>query len=142
MNPKQIFHIISYLQYPLMFAGLYFMTQPYFNDFESMFPALNKAMVFMGLAISLSTLQDTTKVQNEASRKIWESPIKGKLFLIMMSVMTFLFIVGGLYGILALENSVISEISLGLVVLGIGFLGLLKTGSEMFENHRLDKHPK
>jgi hypothetical protein len=141
MNTKQFFHYISYLQYPMMAVGLYFILQPYFNDFDGMFHSLNRAMVFIGLGVSLSTLQDTTMTQNEASRKIWESPKKGKLFLILMSAMTLFFIVSGLIGIFASDEAILSELSLGLVVIGIGFLGLLKAGSEMFENHRLDKNP-
>ena len=141
MNIKQFFHYVSYLQYPMMAVGLYFVLQPYFNDFNEMFNSLNRALVFVGLGISLSTLQDTTKTQNEASRKIWESPKKGKLFLILMSAMTLFFIVSGLFGIFASEEAILSELSLGLVVIGIGFLGILKAGSEMFENHRLDKNP-
>ena len=141
MNIKQFFHYVSYLQYPMMAVGLYFVLQPYFNDFNEMFNSLNRALVFVGLGISLSTLQDTTKTQNEASRKIWESPKKGKLFLILMSAMTLFFIVSGLFGIFASEEAILSELSLGLVVIGIGFLGILKAGSEMIENHRLDKNP-
>ena len=142
MEIKQFFHYVSYIQYPLLAVGMYFVLQPYFNDFDGMFHSLNRAMVFTGIGISLSSLQDTTKTQNETSRKIWESPTKGKIFLVTMSAMTLFFIVAGLFGIFASEEAIISELSLGLVVLGIGLLGLLKAGSEMFENHRLDKNPK
>ena len=45
----------------------------------------------------------------------------------------------GLVGLLS-KDTILSEISLGLIVLAIGILGVLKAAIEMFENHRLDKN--
>ena len=67
-NAKQIFHITSYAQYPLMLIGLYFCCRPLIlNDIESLWTEYNKALIFYGLGISFATLQDTSKVQNEFS---------------------------------------------------------------------------
>ncbi|MFT4737504.1 MAG: hypothetical protein ACJAZM_003162 [Cyclobacteriaceae bacterium] len=35
----------------------------------------------------------------------------------------------------------LQELSLGLLVIGIGLVGLLQVAIEMVENHRLDKNP-
>ena len=59
---------------------------------------VNNMLVFMGLAISFSTIQDTTKTQNKFSRKIWQSPAKGKMFLILISFSILVFLVLGLIG--------------------------------------------
>lgn len=142
IDTRKVFHVISYLQYPMMLIAMYFVLQPYFNDFNGIFKALNTGLIFLGLGVSFSTLQDTTKTQNEVSRKIWEHPIKGKIFLVLISVVTFTLIITGIIGVFAAAEAPLSELSLGLVVLGIGLVGLLKSASEMFENHRLDKNKK
>ena len=95
----------------------------------------------MGIGISLSTLQDTSKTQNEASRKIWEDPKKGKIFLITLSIATLVLILIGLFSLFRLSSIIPEDISLGLIVLGIGLVGMLKAAGEMFENHRKDKNP-
>ncbi|PHN03367.1 hypothetical protein [Flavilitoribacter nigricans] len=139
INAKDLFHKISYLQYPLMLIGLYYAVLPYIVGFDTLWDNLNNLLIFMGLGISFSTLQDTTKVQNEASRRIWENPKKGKTFLTFMSVATLVFIVLGLIGYLASPHEVLQELSFGLIVLGIGFMGMVKSAVEMFENHRKDR---
>jgi len=138
-NLKDLFHVISYLQYPMMLVGVYFALTPYFNGFQTIFSSINSMLLFMGIGVSFSTLQDTQKTQNDVSKRIWENPTKGKVFLIFMGLFTILLLVGGLIGFFLAESSVLNELSLGLIVMGIGFLGLLKAAAEMFENHRLDK---
>jgi len=123
----------------MMLVGMYFALTPYFNGFQDIFGSINSLMLFMGLGISFSTLQDTHKTQNDFSKRIWENPTKGKAFPSLMGLFTLLFLVGGVVGYFLSDSSVLNELSLGLIVLGIGFLGLLKAAAEMFENHRLDK---
>lgn len=141
LNAKDLFHKISYLQYPLMLVGLYYAVRPYIVGFDMLWDSLNNLLIFMGLGISFSTLQDTSKVQNEASRRVWEDPKKGKAFLTFMSIATLVFIVLGLVGYFAAPNKILQELSFGLIVLGIGFMGMVKSAVEMFENHRKDKVP-
>jgi len=63
--------------------------------------ALNSALIFLGILVGFSTLQDTTKTQNKISRKIWESPIKGRIALWTISVLVLLFLISGLIGFLS-----------------------------------------
>jgi hypothetical protein len=63
-DTRKLFHYISYLQYPLMLVGLFFCYKPFISDINSLWVEFNRAMVFMGLGISMSTLQDTAKTQN------------------------------------------------------------------------------
>ena len=138
-DPKLLFHYISYLQYPFLLIGLYYVCKPYWEGFDGAFQSLNTALIFMGLGISLSTLQDTRKTQNKVSKQIWEHPTKGKVALAFMSGTTLFFILFGLYHYFAVDQNVLKELSFGMIVLGIGLIGLLKAAIEMFENHRLDK---
>ena len=122
-----------------MVAGLIYSFMPFLNGFESVWEYYNNTLIFMGVGISLSTLQDTTKMQNELSRKVWENPKSGKLFLGIISASALLMILVGFYGLYSAEDTVLEELSLGVLVLGIGLIGLLKSAIELFENHRLDK---
>ncbi len=147
MKVKNIFQYISYLQYPLMLIALFFVFKPYLNGFkitseqvDSIIRNFNSSLIFMGLGISFSTLQDTTKTQNDFSKRIWESPKKGKIALLIISMMALSTILFGIYGLYISERESIKELSFGFIVLGIGLIGLLKTAIEMFENHRKDKN--
>ena len=130
MNFRKIFQIISYLQYPLVIISIYFFVKEDYNTF----------LIFLGLGFSVSTLQDTTKTQTKLDKIIMESPKKGKYFLVLTSIMTFAIIFYGIFGYVISENEKITELSVGFIVLGIGLISLLKTGIEMFENHRKDKN--
>ena len=134
---KQTFQAISYLQYPLMLAGLGWMVYPYFAGFDTFWTSLNNALVFMGLGISFSTLQDTTKTQNNFSRKIWEDPRKGMMALIVISGTTVVFLAVGMFGFFLSEGGILKEVSFGTLMLGLGYVGLLKSAIEMHEHHRV-----
>lgn len=148
MNFRDFFHYISYLQYPLMLIGLYFMLKPFLFDFHLLkenpnviFESINSALIFMGLSISFSSLQDTSKTQNEVSRKVWEDPKKGKS-MILVFCFTILFMLSfGLAGLFIAEEGIIKDLAIGTIVLGLGMFGMLKAAIEMFENHRKDKNP-
>lgn len=93
----------------------------------------------MGLGISFSTLQDTSKTQNKFSKRIWENPKKGKALILFLSIAAALIITLGLIGLYMPENEMYKDLAIGMTVMGIGTIGLLKSAIEMFENHRLDK---
>lgn len=93
----------------------------------------------MGLGISFSTLQDTTKTQNKLSKIIYQNPKYAKAFIIYVILLTLLFLSFGLYGFLFSQNTNINDISLGLVVMGIGMLGMLKMIIEMAEYQQKNK---
>lgn len=139
MSAKKIFHLISYLQYPLVIARGYYCLKPYWNGFQLDLSDINNVLIFFGLSISFSTLQDTTKTQNKLSRKVWESPVKGKIFLTIICLFAAFVIGFGLYGIFKSEAKEIREIAFGCVVLGTGLIGLIKAALDIFENHRKDK---
>ncbi len=108
-----------------MALGLFFAVKPYFKGFEYLvenpnivFINYNYVLIFMGLGISFSTLQDTSKMQNEFSRKIWKNPKKGKIVIL-----------------------IICGLVLECLIFGIGLIGFLKTALEAFENHREDRIP-
>jgi hypothetical protein len=102
---------------------------------------LNYMLILIGLALSFSTLQDTTTTQNKFSERIWKSPKKGKYTLIIMSVFASLLILGGLIFMYLSKDDLTNSVAVGVMVLGIGYIGILKSAIEMYENHRVDKNP-
>ncbi len=143
VRPQQVFHVISYLQYPIMLLalGLYVPFVVALFDARFEWGMLNQVLILMGVSLSFSTLQDTTQTQNKISKRIWQDPRKGKLVLAFMAVMALLLIVSGLLALLVWQVDETESVAVGVTVLGIGMLGILKAALEMFENHRRDKHP-
>lgn len=137
VNVKRLFQVISYLQYPLLVVALGYMVYPYFAGFDTFWASINNALIFVGMAISFSTLQDTTKTQNNFSKKVWEDPRKGMLALMVISGSTLLFLALGMFGILFTKGGILKEVSFGVLMLGLAYVGLLKAAIEMHEHHRV-----
>ncbi|QVY66814.1 hypothetical protein [Polaribacter sp. Q13] len=133
MNNKLFFHYLSYLQYPFLVGGLYFTFKSNSNGFN--LQALNNMLIFMGLAISFASLQDTKKVSLKFDKKIWENPKLGKIFIRYLIIITLLIFVFGIFGYFISDNKNIKEVSFGIIIFGVGLIGMLKTGMEILENH-------
>lgn len=142
MNNKLLFHYLSYLQYPFIVGVLYFSyklnTETYNREDIAIFEDVNSLLVLMGLAVSFATLQDTNKVSLKFEKRIWEDPKFGKILIVAITALTLLLMVFGMFGYFLSENEKLQEISIGLIVLGIGFLGFTKAVIEVSENHRKD----
>ena len=143
-DPKKLFHVVSYLQYPIMAASLIFYI-PFLISMFNQSPdwgALNNMLILIGVGLSFSTLQDTTTTQNKFSEKIWKSPKKGRYIILFMAVFAFLLIVSGSIFLFLSQDDLTNSVAVGVMVLGIGYIGILKSGIEMYENHRVDKNPE
>lgn len=144
MTSRQFFQYLSYLQYPFMLAALYYSFQCVIAGTPgraAILDSLNYTLLFAGIGIGLSSLQDPTKTQNKMSRRIWESPTKGRYLLILFALEAFVPIIVGLYGAFRATDTALNQLSLGMVALGLGMIGLLKTAIEMRENFRTDRQP-
>ncbi len=141
-NYKLYFQYLSYLQYPLMVIALYFAYAPLFFGSDNFFESFNKSFLFIGLGVSFSTLQDVTKTQNKLSRIVYQNPKYAKIFILYMFLLTAFCLLFGLYGFLFSTNEKVNQISVGLVVLGIGVLGMLKMAIEMAIYHSQQKSEK
>jgi len=138
---RHIFHKISYLQYAFNLAAVFYMVKFYYRllvtgGLDAALSDINKGLMFMGIAISFSTLQDFTKTQNNFSKRIWESRRKGKVAIIVIIALTLVCMIFGLLGLFRSNTSGLQEVSLGFIVLGMGTIGLLKVAVEMYEHHR------
>ena len=129
------FHRASYLQYPLMLVAVGYCYKPLISGFETMWADYNYALIFMGLSISFSTLQDNTKTQNKMSKRVFENPVWAKRFLFYLLVLFIVFLCAGMYGLFASGSEIINSLSYGLLSLGVGLIGLLKAAGEMAKFH-------
>jgi hypothetical protein len=140
-DPKKVFHYISYLQYPLMLVGVFYCYRPFFDNYESIWSDINKGLIFFGLGISFSTLQDITKTQNKLSKRIFENPKYSKRFLILICAQAIFFVMLGMFGLFISEKTPVNELSFGIISIGIGFIGVLKSAIEMAAHHNKVSSP-
>ena len=145
---REVFQRISYLQYPALFAALAYavvagmaaVSAPH-TGWTQVFEAWNHVLLYAGIGIGLSSLQDPTRTQNAISRRVWRNPRKGRWMLVLIAVYALGAMALGLVGAYAASNTLVSQLALGLLAFGLGMLGLLKTAVEMREHHRLDRAP-
>jgi hypothetical protein len=121
-DAKKIFHIISYLQYPFLIVSIYYCYRQMIMSGDVSFPDINKGLMFLGLGVSFSTLQDNPKY--------------AKRFIFAVAIMVAFFVGIGLFGTLISRNPILNELAIGCLGLGIGMLGMLKAVIEMAEHHK------
>jgi len=139
ISARQVFQWLSYLQYPALLVAFGYAARPLFNGMDGMLDAYNSALLYAGVGVGMSSLQDPRKTQNTMSRKVWEDPRKGGVMLWVLAIQALLPIVLGLLGAALARSTALAQLALGLVAFGLGMIGLLKTAIEMREHHRLDK---
>lgn len=139
---KQLFHLLSYLQYLLLAVGLFFIIKPFFKGFDYIssnsgyfFQNYNYALIFLGLTLGFASLQDSTKTTLKYEKKIWKNPKKAKRTMIITIATMIIFLFAGVFGFV-MKDSVIKEFAYGSIVLAVGLLGYLKLQMEMYENHK------
>lgn len=143
-NIQKAFQLISYLQYPFMLLAVFYAFKPIYDMIalgikDIFLPCLNTALMFMGIGVSFSALQDSTKTQNKMSKRIWQDEKKGAIALWIMLAMTIFFFVAGGIGYFTATSSILEEISVGLLVLGTGYTGLLSVVIEMYKYQQANK---
>lgn len=157
LNPRQVFQYLSYLQYPLLAVGLFILAHTVYTTLPiileggsegnvyadlmgAMASGLNKTLVFLGISLSFSTLQDPTKTQNKISLEVWSSPAKGKAMLAMMSVTSVVLMVFGMTAVFTYPDTIFGELGFGILTMGIAYVGILRVAIDMFEHHRSDRN--
>ena len=145
---RDVFQWVSYLQYPAMLAAIAYTAKSAWTashmgpaGWSPVFDDWNYVLLYAGISVGLSSLQDSTRTQNDVSRLVWQDPRKGRWMLMLLSAYAMGAMVVGLVGAYMAESTVVNQLSLGLMAFGLGMVGLLKTAIEMREHHRLDKQP-
>ena len=95
---------------------------------------MNLGLVFMGIGVSFSTLQDTTKTQNNFSKRIFQNPRYTRWFLILSIILVVFFMGLGIVGLVWVNSGPLHDLAYGFLSLGVGFVGLIKGATEIAEN--------
>ena len=145
---REVFQRVSYLQYPALLVALGYAVKSGWTasfaksaGWSPVYDDWNYLLMYAGIGIGLSSLQDPARTQNEMSRRVWQDPRKGRWMLALLSAYTLGALVIGLVGAYMADSTAVNQLSLGLMALGLGMVGLLKTAIEMREHHRQDKQP-
>ena len=149
LTVRDFFQGLSYLQYPLLLVALAYsaksgwsLSSIQVNGWAPVYDDWNYVLLYAGVGIGLSSLQDPSRTQNQVSRRVWQDPRKGRWMLALLGTYALGAMVIGLVGAYMAASTVVNQLSLGLVAFGLGMVGLLKTAIEMREHHRLDKQPE
>ncbi|NBB87002.1 MAG: hypothetical protein GVY12_12420 [Bacteroidetes bacterium] len=154
-NPRTVFHAVSYLQYLFIGFGVIYLVLPLLGvsgtadvatvDLTSaaftgfIVERGNVALLMIGIGVSLSTVQDTRTTQNTLSERIWRDPIKGKMTLALMAVLSLSLIAVSLVGIFVFPNSIVGGLAHGILALGVAYIGVTRAALEMFDHHCGDR---
>ena len=145
---RDLFQWLSYLQYPALLVALGYAAKAGWSlavagtdSGATVYDDFNYVLLYAGIGIGLSSLQDPTRTQNDVSRRVWQDPRKGRWMLMLLATYALGAMALGLIGAYLADNTVVNQLSLGLVAFGLGMVGLLKTAIEMREHHRMDREP-
>ncbi|UXE68195.1 MAG: hypothetical protein KA713_06315 [Chryseotalea sp. WA131a] len=79
-------------------------------------------------------------MQNKFSQRIYDNPRKTKFFLWIMVTQTVIYLTLGLIGLFG-SIKFLQELGFGLIALGVGFVGMLKSAIEMADYQRKKQLP-
>lgn len=108
------------------------MYRPWLNNRQNLLDDFNLGLVFMGLAITFSTLQDTKKTQNKMSEKIWKNKKYATWFIVYFLLIIFVLIALALVWQFG-NNAALQGLSWGVLSIAMGLVGVVKGGLEMAE---------
>ena len=145
---RDFFQRLSYLQYPSLLVALAYSAKSGWalssigtDGWAPVHDDWNYVLLYAGIGIGLSSLQDPGRTQNRMSLRVWQDPRKGRWMLALLGAYALGAMAVGLAGAYMATSTVVNPLSLGLVAFGLGMVGLLKTAIEMREHHRLDRQP-
>ncbi len=141
-NIRKFFHLLSYLQYPLVTIAFSLLIKPLFKGLdyltshpEYLFNTYSNALIFLGITLSFSALQDPARTSLGFEKKIWQSPKRSRIMLFTTLATSLIFFVSGMLGFIVSENFK-KEFAYGSIVLAIGLLGYLKFQLDIFDIHK------
>lgn len=135
-----VFHYLSFIKYPLLLLALYFVYWPIISGNAPVPKDLNNGLIFMGIGVGLDSLKDYRKL-NWLDRQVLHKPKRAKYYFIVIGLIILSFIVMGLQGYFSAEDHTLKDVSMGLLIFGIGMIGFLKTGLEVTKNYMESHNP-
>ena len=117
-----------------MLLGLYFAYEPILMEKSDTLTGLNTGLILIGLGISLDSLKDYGKL-NWLDKKVLHKPKIAKYYFIFIALCILGMIIIGLNAYFSTEDSKLKELSIGIIVFGIGTVGFLKSGIQATKDY-------
>ena len=130
----RLFHYISFIKYPLLAVAVYFCYRPVLFDDSNYLGDTNTGLIFLGLGISLDSLKDYKKL-TWLDKQVLHRPKLAKYYFALIAMIILGTIIVGAKGYFSAEKNNLKELSVGLIVLGIGAIGFLKSGIEATKSY-------
>jgi len=125
-NYKNLFHYISFLQYPFLLIGLYYSYKHTFYENTQIWADINYSLLFIGIGISFASFADLSR-KSKIEKKLMKNKKFVKAFLIYLIILILIIIGVGVYSLFFTNIKPLQELAVGIIVFGIGVIGLLKT---------------
>lgn len=122
-------HRISLIKYPILLTGLVFVYKPLLFESEDSSQDMITGALLLGFALSLEAFKDQAKL-TWLDKQIYHRPQRAKWCFIIGGLV---FIAGAIFCITyyqIAEKAVLRELSLALLSLSIGGIGLVKSGMQ------------
>lgn len=136
------FHYVSFLQYPFMAIALYYCYAPLFKgldnfDLDSLIESFNLGLLFMGIALSFTSLADIRK-RTKLGDKVFGKEKRARNWLIYVSCLVLATFCLAIICRFFLNNEKFENLAIGIFVFGIGLLGLLRMNIEIIKSYQKD----
>ncbi|GAA4277837.1 hypothetical protein [Aquimarina mytili] len=133
----KIFHYISFLQYPFLIIALYYCYKPIIFESEDFASDYNFGLLFLGIGLSFTSLADIKK-RTKLGDRIFGKPKNAKRWIIYLSILIVIIFTLGIFTMFFTKHQELKDISVGLLVLGIGIIGLLRMNLEIIKTYQED----
>ena len=117
-----------------MLLAIYFVYEPILMEKSDTLTGLNTGLILMGIGISLDSLKDYGKL-NWLDKKVLHKPIIAKYYFILIGLGILSMILIGLNAYFSSEDNALMELSIGIIIFGIGMVGFLKSGIQATKDY-------
>lgn len=136
----KIFHYASFLQYPFIFAALFYSYKPLIIGMDNFDKAeiisnYNLVLLFFGIAFSFTSLADIRK-RTKLGNKIFGKQKSAKRWIIYICILVSVTFTLAVYTMFFAKDESLKDLSIGIFVFGIGIIGLLRMNLEVIKTYQ------
>jgi len=109
---------------------MYYFYKPLFIKSTNLFENYNYGLIFLGLGMGLDSLKDYAKL-TWIDKKVYHKPKIAKYYFSIVGLVIMGLIISGIIGYFSSDQNTLKELSIGLIIFGIGTIGVLKAGIQV-----------